>query len=165
MPGATFFFAIAAAGISLAGFAGLIAALGQHPGTNSEISAWRIRNIVMAGFILTIAGFATIALYTATRENATLTIRIASLLMALMTGWRAWFEHRPGPAWPSKTNWRIATGAEVLLSIGYLSSVVRGRLGWLQVLMVFSLLGPLSIFFRTVRDLAQGNQREETRDA
>jgi hypothetical protein len=49
--------------------------------------------------MLTVAGFTTIAVYTATREDAQMTIRVASVLMALLTGWRAWLEHRPGPAW------------------------------------------------------------------
>jgi hypothetical protein len=45
--------------------------------------------------MLTVAGFTTIAVYTATREDAQMTIRVASVLMALLTGWRAWLEHGP----------------------------------------------------------------------
>jgi len=63
--------ALAGLGVSLAGFAGLISALDRRPAASSVVAAWRIRNIVIRGFMVTFAGFATVALYTIIEPTAT----------------------------------------------------------------------------------------------
>lgn len=165
MPGAAFFMAIGGIGVSLAGFAGLITALDRRPDAHSPVSAWRIRNIVMGGFILTVVGFSSIALYTMTQENTELTVQITSLLMAVLTALKTWAENRPGPAWPARRGRLAATGTQLLLVVGYVSNAVMGRLGFLQLLIIFSLLDPLSIFFNTVRDVAQASPGGDEADA
>jgi hypothetical protein len=47
-------------GISLAGFAGLIATLDRRALSGNPIAAWRIRNIVLRGSLVTIIGFGTV---------------------------------------------------------------------------------------------------------
>lgn len=152
--------ALGGLGVSLAGFAGLIAALDQRPDAHSPIAIWRIRNIVISGFTLTVAGFGVIAVHAVTGGNVALTVRITSVLLAIGVAVRMSVEMRPGPAWPSQFGWRFAVGTSALLVIGYLSSAIRGGVGLLQVILVFHLLDPLSIFLNTARDAAGGRFTE-----
>lgn len=57
MPGEFFFMALGGLGVSLAGFVGIITALDRSGDARSVIAMWRLRNIVWAGFTLTIIGF------------------------------------------------------------------------------------------------------------
>lgn len=88
-------------GVSFAGFAGLIAALDRRPAAHSAIAAYRIRSIVFLGFMLSFAGFGTVALYAVTGQDLALTSRLASLLMAAMYV-HGLLKARPGPAWPDE---------------------------------------------------------------
>jgi len=142
--------AIAGLGVSLAGFAGLIAALDPSPG--SVVRRWRIRNIVIGGFWLTFMGFGTIATYTLTTD-VDLTVRIVSAVSAAVLLARFRTEIRPGPAWPE---WRALVFASVtgLTVIGLLiANAVIASVGFLQLLMLLELTDPASIFLFTVRDL------------
>lgn len=150
MPGEFFFMAIAGLGVSLAGFAGLIAALDPSPG--SAVRRWRIRNIVISGFWLTFMGFGTIATHTVTTD-VELTVRIVSAVAALLLFARLVREIRPGPAWPER---RALVFASVmgLSIIGLLiANAVIASVGFLQVVMLLELTDPASIFLFTVRDL------------
>jgi hypothetical protein len=154
MPEEFYFMGIAAIGVSLAGFAGLIAALDRRPVARSPVTAWRIRHIVMGGFTLTLAGFGTVALYNLTGQDVTLTVRLASLVLALVNVAPMPRESRSGPAWPSERGRRFAIGSSLLIVAADLGNVVVGSPGYLQVLFLLQLLGPVSIFFNTVRDAA-----------
>lgn len=156
MPGEFYFMALGGLGVSLAGFAGVIAALDRRPEAQSPIATWRIRNIVISGFTLTLAGFGVIAIHAVTRQQVSLTVRIISVLLAIGVTARALVEMRPGPAWPSTFGWRFAVGSSLLMVVGYLTSAVRGGVGLLQLMMLFHLLDPLSIFLNTARDAASG---------
>lgn len=160
VPGEFYFMALGGLGVSLAGFAGVIAALDRRPEAHSPIATWRIRNIVISGFTLTLAGFGIIAIHAVTREQVSLTVRIISVLLAIAVAGRMSVEMRPGPAWPSTFGWRFAVGSSLLLVIGYLASAVRGGVGLLQLMLVFHLLDPLSIFLNTARDAASGRSME-----
>ena len=74
--------ALGGLGVSLAGFAGLISALDRRPAAQSAVVASRIRTIVFLGFTLTFAAFGTIALYTVTGADLTMTVRVATLILA-----------------------------------------------------------------------------------
>lgn len=152
--------ALGGLGVSLAGFAGLIAALDQRPEAHSPIATWRIRNIVISGFTLTVAGFGVIAVHAVTGGNVTLTVRTISVLLAIGVAVRMSVEMRPGPAWPSQFGWRFAVGTSLLLVVGYSISAIRGGVGLLQLMLVFHLLDPLSIFLNTARDAASGGLTE-----
>lgn len=156
MPDEFYYMAIAGLGVSLAGFGGIIAALDHRPGAQSPVSAWRIRNIAFTGFSLTFVGFGTVALYAVTSGDVTLTVRLASLLLALSD--LAWlrFETRPGPARTSLPQRRVAIATAVVLTLATLGNVAYAAPGVLQVLLLAHLGSPVSIFFNTVRDATSG---------
>lgn len=141
-------------GVSLAGFAGLIAAFDRRPEAHSPVAAWRIRNIVVSGLILTVAGFGIVAVYTATGGSLDTTVRVVSLLLALVKAIQIPREGRRGPEWPSEVNRRIAVGSSLLVVLLLLLNVWLGRVGFLQILFVVLLIDPISIFVRTVGDVA-----------
>lgn len=141
-------------GVSLAGFAGLIATFDRRPEAHSPVAAWRIRNIVTSGLILTVAGFGIVAVYTATGGALVTTVRVVSLLLALVKAMQIPREGRRGPEWPSEVNRRIAVGSSVLVVLLLLLNAWLGRVGFLQILFVVLLIDPISIFVRTVMDVA-----------
>jgi len=150
MPGEFFFMAIAGLGVSLAGFAGLIAALDPRQG--SAVRQWRIRNIVMRGFWLTFMGFGTIATHTVT-DDVELTVRIVSAVAALVLFARFLKEIRPGPAWPDRRG-LVRASVMAMIVVGLLvANTVVASVGFLQLLMLLELTDPASIFLFTVRDL------------
>ena len=151
MPGESYFMALGALGVTLAGFAGLISALDQRPAAHSLIAAYRIRGVVVLGFSLAFAAFGTVALYTITGNDLTLTAQIASLFLALPHV-RGFLEARPGPVWTDERERKIAMVVLFVLLIVTLGNVVVGSFGYLQVLMLLGLFGPVSIFYNTVRD-------------
>jgi hypothetical protein len=159
MPGEFFFMAIGGLGVSLAGFAGLISALDRRRAPESPIAAYRIRGIVVLGFSLTFIGLGTVALYTAT-ENLTLTIRLASLSVALLHV-RGLFMSRPGPVGAPVGDRRVQIAILVLLIAVTLGNVLVGSLGYLQLLMLLALGGPVSIFYNTVRDAGPSENEGE----
>lgn len=147
--------ALGGLGVSLAGFAGLISALAPRRAAEAAVAAWRIRNIVIGGLRLTITGFATVALYTATDENLTMTVRLASGLLAVPFLFFFWSESRPGPEWPSETDRHWAMGLFLVLFVVTLVNVALGSLGYLQILFVLYLFDSLAIFFSAIRDVAR----------
>lgn len=146
--------AIGGLGVSLAGFVGIITALDRRDEARSAISMWRLRNIVQAGFALTVIGFGTVAIYSATGDDVEATIQIASALVILINGLRLLTEFRPGPEWPDERGRRIAIGLETVLLLGFGVSAVVAEVGLFQVLLILQLGFPLSIFFFTIRDTA-----------
>jgi hypothetical protein len=153
VPNESFFMAMGALGVSLAGFAGLIAALDRTSG-RSPIAAYRITGIVFQGLSLTVAGFAAVAAYTITGENLTLTIRIVTVLLAAPLV-RGFLQARPGPAWPRERERWIVIGGLAVLTLATLANVYFASLGYLMFLMMAALLGPVQIFYNTVRDAAR----------
>ena len=143
-------------GVSLAGFAGLISALDRRPLAHSPVAAYRVTSIVFLGFSLTIAGFGTVAAYTATAEDLALTVRVGSLLLALPLV-RGYVQARPGPAWPNERDRWITIAGLTVLTIVTLGNVVFASLGYLQLLMLAALIGPVGIFYNTVRDASRGD--------
>ena len=155
VPNESFFMAMAAIGVSLAGFASVIAALDRRPIAHSPIAAYRITTIVFLGFSLTVAALGTVAAYTITGENLALTVRVGTLLLAIPYV-RGYLQARPGPAWPSeRVRWITIAGLTVLTIIT-LANLVFASLGYLLVLMLGALIGPVQIFYNTVRDAARG---------
>ncbi|HSM17560.1 MAG TPA: hypothetical protein VK845_11270 [Gemmatimonadales bacterium] len=158
--GEFYFMALGGLGVSLAGFAGLIAALDRAPGQRTPVAKWRIRNIVIIGFSVTVIGFSTVALYTATRSNLELTVRLASVGFVLGGLWWLWFESRPGPAWATERSRRTGQAFTVALMVTALGNVVYGGLGLLQFLLLWQLVNAASIFVNTVRDLGREGSSE-----
>jgi hypothetical protein len=155
MPGEFFFMAIGGLGVSLAGFAGLIAALSPKQQRDSAIARWRIGRVVAWGLHVTLLGFGIVAIF-ALLEDATQTARAASGLAALLLSIRSWRSSRPGPAWPEE-NQRRATIAlwsfEVLFVLG---NVVVGSVGYLHVIMLLFLAEPAAVFVAAIQDATSG---------
>src|SRR4051794_5546350 len=160
MPNESFFMAIGAIGVSLAGFAGLISALNPTPGSRSAIAAYRLSGIVFLGFTLTLAGFGTIAAYTISGEDLTLTVRVGTLLL-LIPQLRGYLQARPGPAWPNERERRLGVVSLAVLTVITLGNLVVASLGYLLLLMLASLIGPIQIFYNTVLDAARPDAPSE----
>jgi hypothetical protein len=160
MPSEFYFMAFGGLGVSLAGFAGLISALDRSPAAHSAVAAYRVRGIVYLGFCLTLVGFGTVALYTVTGGSLTLTVRIATVALALMT-LRGLNESRPGPAWRSEGERRVSIAVLTVIMTVTLGNVVVADLGYLQLLLLLQLSGPMSIFYNTIRDATEDAGDEE----
>jgi len=149
-------------GVSLAGFAGLIATLDRRALSGNPIAAWRIRNIVIRGFLVTTIGFGTVAVHTVT-EDVEMSIKIASLVLALM--WLLMLgETRPGPAWPDdRMRRRIRLSIPFLVAL-VLLNVALAEVGFLQLLLLAFLGGAFGIFINAVREIgvASGPTPRET---
>jgi hypothetical protein len=125
--------ALAGVGVSLAGFAGVIAALSRRPGERSAVLAYRITNIVFLGLTLAIAAYATLVAFTVSGDDVALAVRVGTVLV-LLPYLRGFRELRPGPAWPDQRQRRMG--------------------------LVALVIGPGLIFYNTIRDAASAERRE-----
>lgn len=153
MPGEFFFMAIGGLGVSIAGFAGLIAAFDRRP-AKSPVSSWRIKNIVAGGFFVTFSGFSVIAAHSLTGGDVELTISIIGGVLGIFVLVRGYISTRPGPAWPSPRGRSIAMAFVVGDAVAYLLAATTAHLGLLQLGFLIQLSDPASIFFNTVREVA-----------
>lgn len=160
MPDQFYFMSLAGLGVSLAGFAGIIAALDRRP--SSPVRRWRIRYIVMGGFILAFAGFLTIATYTVTGENLVRTVRFVSIVVAIALAIHYWTAQRPGPAWPKERGRRLAMAASWAGIALWASNVFFGSAGLLEIAFLGLLFDPASVFVNAVRDVARGDAKLKT---
>lgn len=158
MPGEFFFMALGGLGVSLAGFAGLIAALTPKKAAASPVTKWRITHIVVWSLQLTFIGLGVVALY-AIIEDATTTARVASGLAALIhvSRFRA---NRPGPAWPRENERRAAQWFTAVITLALAGNILVGSVGYLHAIMIVLLLGPASIFATGVREIFDDAFRE-----
>lgn len=157
MPGEFYFMAIGGLGVTLAGFAGLIAALeGRVDGLRAPIAAWRIRNVVYQGFGVTFVSFATVALYALT-QDLDLTVRLATIAMVLSiaANWRSLL---PGAAWPDERRRRGAIVARTAVGIAGLANIVFASIGFLELFLLLILSGPASTFILAVADVTRGSE-------
>jgi hypothetical protein len=157
----SFFISTAALGVSLIGFTGLIAAVDPNIETRPAVAAWRINNVVQFGFMLTVLGFGTIALYEVT-DSTGLTIRAVSGAVAVWSFVIWWQATRPGPAWPDESSrrWRrpVVLGSSLLIAV----NVFFANLGALQVAFVLILYVALDIFRQTIKDHITGRRQAGT---
>ena len=152
MQGEFYFMAIGGLGVTLAGFAGLIAAL---QGREGPVAAWRIRNVVFQGFGVTFVGFATVALYTST-QDVTLTVRLASIALVL-TRAASWGALRPGAAWQDERQRRGYIVTQLAFAIAVVVNVALASVGYLQLLLLAFLSAPAGIFSRAVLESTRGD--------
>ena len=145
--------ALGGLGVTLAGFAGLIAALDRREGGFSPVATWRIRRVVYSGFGVTFVGFTTVALYTIT-EDVALTVRLATIVLVLsMWGdWRAWSRSE---AWADERRRRGTVIGRLVASGVTLVNVALASVGFLQLLLLLLLFAPASIFMLAVVDVTR----------
>jgi hypothetical protein len=151
MPNEGYFMAMGGLGVSLAGFAGLITAFDRTAISGSPVAIYRISGIVFLSFAVTFAGFGIIVAYEATGHDLPLTIRIGTILLALPYV-RGFLQARPGPSWPDERQRWMTIASLVVLTLATLANVVFASLGYLEVLVMAGLLGPITIFYNTIRD-------------
>lgn len=154
MTGEFFFMALGGLGVSLAGFVGIITALDRRLESRSEIALWRVRNIVISGFTLTVTGFGVIAIHTMTADVAS-SIRLASAFLLAANLAQVAVEFRPGPAWPDRNAWILAWVLQGLVVTGVVVAAIRGDVGLFQLILILELGFPMSMFFNTVRETAR----------
>jgi hypothetical protein len=155
MPGEFFFMAIGGLGVSLAGFAGLIAALTPEQQRNSAIARWRIGRVVAWGLHVTLLGFGVIAIH-ALLENPAQTARIASGVAALVLAIRSWRSTRPSPAWPDEGQRRAVIALWTFEVVFALGNVFLGNVGYLHVIMLVFLAEPAAVFVAAIQDATSG---------
>ncbi len=151
MPGEFFFMALGGLGVSLAGFAGLIAALTPERQKGSAVARWRISHIVIWGLHLTFLGFGVVAVFAVVGDAPT-TARLASGVAAVLLAVREWRSTRPGPAWPSERERRFVQAVSTTGVLFMVANVVVGSVGYLHVVMLMMLLAPALVFAAAVRD-------------
>jgi hypothetical protein len=148
------FTGLAGIGVTLAGFAGVIAALSRRPGEHSAVLAYRITNIVLLGLTRAIAAYATLVAFTISGDDLAVAVRVGTVLV-LLPYLRGFRELRPGPAWPDERQRRM--GLVLLVGMILLTgvNVVVASLGYLELLLLLALvIGPGLIFYNTIRDAA-----------
>ena len=152
------FMALAGVGISLAGFAGVISALGRRPEEHAAILAYRITNIVNLGLTRAVAAFGTLVAYTLANGDQDMAVRVGSVLV-LLPYLRGFQELRPGPAWPNERQRQVSLGLLVAMIVLTGANVVIASLGYLELLLLAALaIGPGLIFYNTIRDVARAER-------
>lgn len=144
-------------GVTLAGFAGLIAALQGREGGHAPVAAWRIRNVVSWGFAITFAGFGTVGLYALT-QDVSLTVRLATIGMVLLAAGLFRRATMPSAAWPDERRRRGAIFLWVAVSAAMLVNVILASVGLLQLLLLLMLTVPTSIFLNAVVEVTRDDE-------
>ena len=157
MPGEFYFMAMGGLGVSLAGFAGLIAALTPKKAAASPVTKWRITQIVVWSLQLTLIGFGIVALY-AIIEDASTTARVASGAAALIHVFR-FRSNRPG-AWPRESERKQSQWFTAVITLVLAGNIFVGGVGYLHAIMIVLLFGPASIFATGVREIFDDAFRE-----
>lgn len=157
MPNAAFLMTIGGLGVSFAGFAGLITALDRRPVKPEAVVEWRIRNLVLDSFMITIICFGAVATYEITEGDLALTIRIACVVALLR-----WFvalqpSNLTGAAWEGygRRQWFFSVGG---LSIGaalWVWCLVVATMNVFLVVVLLSLMGPMTTLYNTIHDAAR----------
>lgn len=150
MEGQAFFTTIAGLGVSIAGFAGLIAALRSRDNW-TDIDTWRFRAIIGYGFQAALLALIPIPVFTFTGDEG-LTVRIASgCLAAAALLEMVSLKRAPSMMWPEGKTWDYVFGV-VLFVAPQLINVVWGQLGLFQVGLLAHLVHPANVFLNVVHD-------------
>jgi len=155
MPNAGYFMAIGGLGVSFAGFAGLITALDRRPDPNPAVAQWRIRNLVLDSLAITLVGFGVIGFYAITDGDLPLAIRLASAIGLTRWAYAASPKTMTGPAWEGVTRaqWWLSMIGVSLSVAAWAASLYLGSLHFLEFMMFFSLLAPVSVFYSMISDV------------
>ena len=160
MPGVFFFMAVGGLGVSLAGFAGLIATLTPEEKRVSVTARWRIANVVEWGLQVTFLGFGVIAIH-ALLDDTVLTTRVASGIAALIVVIRGWRANRRGPVWPDERYRRYAIAFDALSTLVVLGNVVVASVGYLEAIVLFLLGAPAGVFVTAIKEAMKDAPAEE----
>jgi hypothetical protein len=142
-------------GLSLAGFTGLISTLSKRPAADAVLAAYRTRTIVFLGFSLTFAGFGTVAAYGLLAPDVTAAVRIGTALMLIPFAHGLLVDTRPGPVWPDESQRRGTILVLIAMMAIAVGNLAVASVGYLQVVMLLGLVGPVTIFYNTIRDASR----------
>jgi hypothetical protein len=94
MPGQPFLLTVAGLALSVAGFAGLMAAF-RRDASWTPTDLWRLRGIVRLSFLCMFLALAPVPIFTLV-QNEALAVAISSLLVASVYAWEARLAHLVG---------------------------------------------------------------------
>jgi hypothetical protein len=93
-----------------------------------------------------------VALYSVTSGDLAATVRLGTLLMAISFLRGLLIDTRPGPAWPAEGQRRVAFAILLAMLALTLGNLAVASVGYLQVVLLLGLIGPVTIFYNTIRD-------------
>ena len=139
-------------GVSLAGFAGLIHALDRSSDAGSPVTKWRINNIVAGGLTIALSGLLVWPVFRMSGDIE-FTMRFVSGFLVVFSLMQMPSQFRPGPAWQSESQRRVVLGISLVLVALMASNVFFASVGFLELLFVLAVAGPMGTFANAVRDL------------
>lgn len=152
MPDQFFFLTFGGLGVSLAGFAGLIHALDRSDDADNAQTKWRIRNIVIAGFTVAMAGLLTWPVFGFT-QDVSVTVRVVSGFFVVGFVRVLVVDARPGPAWPHESRRKVFMGIGLVLFVLAFVNVFAASTALLELVFFLAIGGPIGTFIRAVGDL------------
>lgn len=152
MTGEFFFLTFGGLGISIAGFAGLIFALGYFRDPDDPISKWRVKNIATNGLTIAQLGLVMFPIFYFT-DSMELTVRIVSGVGFLAVSAGGWAETRHGPAWPDERRRRFVLGIGVLIAAAWLLNVFLGSVPLLMLGFVAAISGAIGTFMNAILEI------------
>ena len=153
MAGQPFFLTVAGIGLSLAGFAGLLASFRQPGGSWSRVDLWRLKRIVNRSFAVLALALVPIPVFAIVADEA-LTVRMVSVLLAALVlldvasitpGWRR--------DWPDDRGLLVAWALNGGIAALALANGLWASVGVYELELGYLLLWPASIFMRVLGDL------------
>lgn len=140
-------------GLSLAGFAGLLATFHDSGDREPEVYRWRISVIVMGSLFVLFLGFGVVPIYEWTGDGDA-TIRIVTGLAVALTTVSQLRFGGAGPAWPDEARRRIVSVAVYVQIAIVATNLIFASLAFLQLIFLWLLFSPVSVFYNAVRDVA-----------
>lgn len=150
-------------GLSLAGFAGLLAAFHDEDDGEPEIYKWRISMIVMGSLFVLFLGFGIVPIHTWVEDTES-AIRIVTGLAVVLATFSILRFNKPGPAWPDERLRKIVK-ASVTVQVAVVSlNLIFASLAYLQFIFLWLLFSPVSVFYNAVRDEAASASKSSADD-
>ena len=160
MEGQFFLTAIAGLGVSLAGFAGLIAAFRLRTDWDA-VTLWRVKTIVGDAFITAFAALALIPIFSITGDLPT-TVRIGSGVFIVATSFELLRNRRFDPkVWVPAASHRVFIATNVAFALLQVANLWLASLGILQLSFLIYLTSPAAIFGNFVRELGRPEELVE----
>jgi hypothetical protein len=160
MEGQFFLTAIGGLAVSLAGFAGLIAAFRLRADWD-PVNLWRVKTIVGDAFITAFAALALIPIFSITADLPT-TVRIGSGVFIVAVSIELLRNRRFDPeVWVSAVSHRIFIATNVGFALLQVANLWLASLGILQLSFLIFLSSPAAIFGNFVRELGRPEERVE----
>lgn len=149
-------------GLSLAGFAGLLAAFHRGGERQPEIYRWRMSVIVLGSLFVLFLGFGVVPIYGLV-DDVDAAVRITTALAVLLHVVGQIRFGGPGPAWPDEQRRRIVRAAVFAQWAIVSLNLVFASITFLQFIFLWLLFSPISVFYNAVRDVAAaaGSQTPE----